>query len=412
MSSSNYKKKMKSLIFFLCFLSISPLYLSIKLHLTKQNPNSYYDETRNTEWQDFKKKHSKGYPNSTSEDKLRFARWMTEKNDIQNWRGPYKKGLNHFSDIYPEEKKRLFLNIMFDRLTELDAAPPLPDNSSVDISNLTTVQAEISMKTPPDSVDWRAAGKVSAVKDQGLCGSCWAFASAGAIESMNMIYFNLSAEESDISEQILVDCNTWESGCLTGNAQRAMNWGLLYGVTDETSYPYYSFNGSWSSSPSQCSALQSNFVNYGAVAIKMNDVTAMMNQVAIQPLSVLVDASQWFSYAGGVFPSCNGTYGAGNHFVLLVGYNETVWIIKNSWGEDWGENGYIYLDRNNAECATMLSYYASYPISEKKTADVLNSVYCTTYKNAGYCTKSTYLNFMISTTIFLHFKKLFLPFAR
>lgn len=396
---------MKTLILFLCFLYISPLYLSISLRLTKQKPNSYYDDTRRSEWQKFKTHHKKGYSDATSEDKLRFARWMTERNDIETWRGPYKKALNRFSDLYPEEKKSIFLNIIFDRVSELDAAPPLPDDTSVNISNLTTVQAEISMKTPPDAVDWRSAGKVSSVKDQGLCGSCWAFASAGAIESMNMIYFNIS---EDISEQIFVDCNTWESGCVTGNAQRTMNWGLLYGVIDETSYPYYSSNGTWGSSTSQCSALNSDLVNYGAVAIKMNDITAMMNQLAVQPLSVLVDASEWFSYAGGVFPSCNGTYGAGNHFVLLVGYNESVWIIKNSWGEDWGEEGYIYLDRNNAECATMLSYYASYPIIEKKTADVLSSTYCTTYKNAGYCTKSAYLNFMISMILLFLLKTCFL----
>lgn len=400
---------MKSLLLFILFLSISSFALNVigmKTQFSEHRRKNPSDDEKQKEWKEFKKHFKKEYKDN--EDSTRYENWLRSKEEVDQWKGPWKKVLNKMSDLSTEEKQKYYLNNKVNRLEDVDTPPPVPIPSSflhsktkniIAETELLTTEEAISKVNAPTTVDWRNAGKVTPVKDQGQCGSCWAFAASAALESMNLIFFQGTNATSDFSEQQLVDCNAYELGCNGGNTQRSVNWNFFNGVADESVYPYYSSNTFWTPNAVQCSSSSTRPISLGADSIKMNDVTTMIAKLAQQPLVVFVDATPWLSYGGGVLSQCSASSQAGNHFVLLVGYTETAWIIKNSWGSDWGENGYIYLDRSNLDCQTMLSNYASYPLSAGKP-DVLSSSTCAAYKSYGYCRHKSYVNYMTSIEFF------------
>jgi len=193
-------------------------------------------------------------------------------------------------------------------------------------------------------VDWQAQGKVSGVKNQGQCGSCWAFSATGAMESGLL----LAGKNDLLSEQQLVDCSRsyGNQGCSGGWMDSAFQYVIDHGITTQDLYPYVARN-------------QACAVDGGNIKIKsFVDVPGcdnLANSVSARPVSVAVDAGQWSLYKGGVLSSCTANV---NHGVLLVGYTDAFWKIKNSWGQAWGENGYIRLARGNT-CA--VCSYPSYP---------------------------------------------------
>jgi len=194
----------------------------------------------------------------------------------------------------------------------------------------------------PDAVDWRSSGAVTPVKDQGQCGSCWAFSTTGSTEGA---WFLAKKQLVSLSEQELVDCSAAEgnSGCEGG----LMDFGFQYiidnkGITTEKAYPYTAQDGTCASDGKPVGATISSFTD---VAPSDND--ALHAAAAQQPISIAIEADQdgFQFYAGGVFSGDCGD--ALDHGVLVVGYNQTAspayWIVKNSWGASWGDAGYIFL---------------------------------------------------------------------
>jgi len=198
----------------------------------------------------------------------------------------------------------------------------------------------------PTSVDWSASGAVTPVKDQGQCGSCWAFSTTGSTESA---WFLKNGTLVSLSEQQLVDCSTAEGnqGCNGG----LMDYGFQYiidnkGLTTEVAYPYKAVDGTCVSKGLPSAARISSFKD-----VPTNSETALMTAIAQQPVSVAVEADQdaFQLYGGGVMTKACGTNL--DHGVLAVGYGtlngQDYYLVKNSWGADWGVKGYIMLGRGS-----------------------------------------------------------------
>jgi len=212
---------------------------------------------------------------------------------------------------------------------------------------------EMTWKAAPASVDWRTSGKVSAIKDQGQCGSCWAFSTTGSLESASAIF---GKGLLSLSEQQLVDCSTsfGNQGCNGGLMDNAFEYVIANGITTEAAYPYKAVDQTCATDGGDFKI--SKYTNVKKPSILKKTCPDLVNAVALQPVSVGVDAEQWQFYSGGIFSDCQKTL---DHGVLAVGYDtDTNWIVKNSWGVSWGEQGFIRLKKGNTCC---ICNTASYP---------------------------------------------------
>ncbi|NXE79709.1 CATL1 protein, partial [Cochlearius cochlearius] len=208
-------------------------------------------------------------------------------------------------------------------------------------------QASVALKTPSE-VDWRAKGYVTPVKNQGHCGSCWAFSATGALEGL---VFNRTGKLVVLSEQNLIDCsrNLGNNGCHGGYMTRAFQYVHNNGgLNSEHVYPYMATD------TSSCRYNpQDRAANCSTIWLVAPGSEAALEQAvaAVGPVSVAVDASSFHFhfYKSGIFSTfCSQRV---NHGMLAVGYgssqdrrrNVSYWILKNSWSEVWGEQGYVRL---------------------------------------------------------------------
>jgi hypothetical protein len=195
---------------------------------------------------------------------------------------------------------------------------------------------------PANDVDWRTKGAVLAVKNQGQCGSCWAFSTTGTLEGYAVCVKKMPLVS--LSEQQLVDCaKPGNSGCNGGMPERALAWlGKNGGPCSQADYPYTGRDGTCKKG---CKPV---FTITGAFNAKGED--NLVKLLNVQPVSVAIDASSAFSsYKSGVFSGpCSSS--SINHAVLAVGYTDQYWIVKNSWGGSWGTQGYINMVRGKNIC--------------------------------------------------------------
>ncbi|XP_057683219.1 cathepsin S, ortholog 1 isoform X2 [Corythoichthys intestinalis] len=219
-----------------------------------------------------------------------------------------------------------------------------------------------SKVTLPRSLDWRTKGLVSPVQDQGICGSCWAFSSLGALEGqMKKRTGNLVP----LSPQNLLDCSSVDGnhGCRGGYITKAYRYVIRNrGVDSERFYPYERQSGKCRYSPKGKAGYCSNFR-----VLPGGDERALKATLAdVGPLAVAVNAMlpSFHLYRGGIYddPDCEAKFI--NHAVLLVGYGSDrgreFWLLKNSWGSAWGEDGFIRISRNrNNVCG--VANFAVYP---------------------------------------------------
>jgi len=212
----------------------------------------------------------------------------------------------------------------------------------------------------PSSVDWRTKGAVTAIKDQGQCGSCWAFSATGSMEGA--VYLKTNKLLS-LSEQQLMDCSTKEGdeSCNGGLLDNAFQYVMdNKGICAEADYPYKAMDEKCKTGCTKVATI-SNFTD-----IKSGDEASMGMYAAMQPISIAIEADQaiFQDYKSGVLngSSC-GT--ALDHGVLIVGYdhdNKTgldYWIVKNSWGKSWGMEGYVWISRGYNTCGLDLA--SSFP---------------------------------------------------
>ena len=200
--------------------------------------------------------------------------------------------------------------------------------------------------TNETSVDWRTKGAVTPVKNQGSCGSCWAFSSTGALEGSNFIK---TGKLLSFAEQQLVDCATQAAGygnygCGGGLQQYAFHYYQYYEAEVEANYPYTAKDGTCKYSAADISGV--NVASYQFA--DADNADQMKAAVAKQPVSVSIEADRavFQQYTSGIFDSTSCGTNL-DHATLVVGYGSEngteYWIMKNSWGTSWGEEGYMRL---------------------------------------------------------------------
>jgi len=268
-------------------------------------------------------------------------------------------GMNQFADLSNEEFKSRVLGLKRQMQPEAPVAAR--------VGPVATFMTDALQDLPP-SVDWRRKGVVTPVKDQGQCGSCWAFSAAGAMEGAHAL---ASGSLVSLSEQELVDCvNGGADNCTTGGE---MHDGYLYaiqagGEEGETDYPYTATSGgACAFDKSKVKATFSSYMN-----VTSGDENALAQAIATYPtISVGIDASGIFFqlYSTGVYDdtACKSGWNDLDHGVLLVGYDHDAasgkdyWIVKNSWASTWGQQGYIWMVRNKSnQCG--IATDATYPL--------------------------------------------------
>lgn len=303
------------------------------------------------QWHQFKAQHGKVYENPL-EEKMRHSIFLRNKraierfNEAESGEAGYELGLNHLADWTEEEvKKMLGFKLPKDRQIER--------NNSAQAAFFLDGILEDSDPLPA-SVDWRSVpGRVTPVKDQGQCGSCWAFSTTGVLEGQEL---KISKQKDliGLSEQNLVDCVDKDLGCAGGLPIDAMDKIKEEGgIVDEDSYPYTATTGK------VCKFNKSKVVmtDSGYALLKEGDEDALKKVVAkFGPVSVAIDASPvtFQFYRKGVYKSkfCHSDESSLDHAVLIVGYGTTdkgvdYWLVKNSWDTVWGDEGYIKMARNN-----------------------------------------------------------------
>ena len=285
-------------------------------------------------WDQFKMEYSKNYA-TVGEETSRFTNFLVnlrlaEKRNVEeaSVNGTAVHGITKFFDLSQEEFAARYLK--------------------ADVSMRTGSAPVMTVSTPVDAslglVDW--SGKLTTpVKDQGYCGSCWAFSASEQIESdvirqLGVTYL-LSAEQ-------IVQCDTTSYGCSGGWTENAYNYvKKAGGIEQESDYPYSSYQGT----TGRCS------VNAGKEVIAVNGYTTIRGESNMAsyvqttgPLSICIDANNWSSYKGGVLSACGKSV---DHCVQVVGVDTSAgyWKVRNSWGTSWGESGYIRLAYGQNTCA-------------------------------------------------------------
>jgi len=219
------------------------------------------------------------------------------------------------------------------------------------------VTATDTSATSSDEVDWTDSSCVSPIQNQGSCGDCWAFSTAAAIESGQCINGG-ETTLTKYSEQQLTSCDSQNYGCSGGAPVYAMEYVQQNGLCTEADYPYTSSDGTAASCTTSCSAVDTGITGYESV----DDASALATAVTQQPVIVAVASGNnaWKQYTGGVISSCDSS--ELDHAVVVVGYTDSEWKIRNSWGESWGEEGYIRLERTSDSTGTCGMYGdMSYP---------------------------------------------------
>ncbi|XP_011145705.2 uncharacterized protein LOC105186896 [Harpegnathos saltator] len=258
----------------------------------------------------------------------------------KNEQGTGQYGVNQFADVSTEEFHAFYLGLRPDLRTE---------------NNIPLRQAEIPDIELPNSFDWRQKGAVTPVKNQGMCGSCWAFSVTGNVEGQYAIKHN---KLLSLSEQELVDCDDLDEGCnggLPDNAYRAIE--KLGGLELESDYPYEAENERCHFKKNMAKVQVGSAVN-----ITSNETQIAQWLVANGPISIGINANAMQFYMGGVSHPFKFLCNPKNldHGVLIVGYGTSnyplfhkklpYWIVKNSWGDRWGEQGYYRVYRGDGTC--------------------------------------------------------------
>jgi C1A family cysteine protease len=324
-------------------------------------------------WVDF---HQKMY--DSHENKMeRLNIWLNnderiEAHNNQNPTPSFTLGHNEFSDMTEDEFAQYFRLGPYASVRQKEAAQAkiMDPDQQISTAERRRLWEEQAPLTLPDYMNWVQAGAVTPMKNQGACGSCWAFSTTGALEGAK---FLKTGELVALSEQHLIDCDKVDLGCNGGLMDNAFKFDMSEaGLCSEEEYPYLAKQSR--TCMTNCTKVEGSGVKT-FIDVPPGDEKALLSAIAMQPISVAIQASQFVFqfYKNGVLTddSC-GSRASIDHGVLAVGYgtdvdtNEPYFLVKNSWGETWGDKGYVKLGRGGKNefgmCAILKM--ASFPVVE------------------------------------------------
>jgi cathepsin L len=247
----------------------------------------------------------------------------------------FTMGINQFTDLTPQEFKDQYVGGLRE-----------------EVGSYGCKSFSSSASGAPSSIDWRQKGAVNPVRDQGQCGSCWAFATTANAESVWAIS---TGQLLDLSEEFLVDCASgvgyFNMGCNGGQPDSAFKYMINNGQCTEASYPYKAGTTKTAGSCQKCTAAPVHFS--GCYDVTPKDQVSLMAAVSKQPVVIAIEAdTRYFqSYSGGILDStsCGEKL---DHAVEIVGYGTEngvdYWNVRNSWGPTWGESGYVRIKKTSS----------------------------------------------------------------
>ncbi|KAI4325150.1 hypothetical protein MLD38_030572 [Melastoma candidum] len=306
------------------------------------------DETIRQRYEQWMARYGRVYGNDLEKEK-RFQVFKENVARIDEFNAandkPFELGVNKFADLTNEEFK-----LTYNRYKEHVCSP----RESFTYANVTAV---------PSTIDWRKKGAVTPIKNQQQCGCCWAFSAVAAVEGIHEIK---TGKLVSLSEQELVDCDIHgvDQGCQGGWMDSAFEFIKKHGLTTESSYPYKGVGGKCNVNEESNAAVHIT----GYEDVPANSESSLLKAAANQPISVAIDAGDltFQFYKSGVFKGPCGT--ELDHGVAVVGYGTDTngtkyWLVKNSWGPEWGEKGYIRMQRDVSakEGLCGIAMKASYP---------------------------------------------------
>jgi hypothetical protein len=289
------------------------------------------DDTTIDLFEEFKIKYNKSYA-TIEEATLRynyFNRFL-ELIDERNGNDTYAvHGITKFADLSEEEFRKISLGYK----------PADDNNANAKIVYTNHYEGDVTY------INW-ADVYTTPVKDQGYCGSCWAFSATEQIES-DAIRLGLLTTSDTLSPEQIVQCDSVDDGCDGGNTATAFDYVInAGGIESDSQYPYTSYYDVTGT----CNANSADFIVTVDEYYLLKDEDAMMSHIfSTGPISICVDASTWSSYVSGIITTCGLNV---DHCVQAVGLNteEGYWIIRNSWGTEWGNDGYIWVENGSNMC--------------------------------------------------------------
>ena len=295
------------------------------------------------QFQKFIKKYHKKY-NSINEFLARYE--VFRRNVMETFQEEnisYRTGITKFSDMTYQEFAKIYLNLNYDAMAIANFHPHI-----VKLTN-----------AAPEAWDWRDKGYVAHVKDQGSCGSCWAFSTMANLEGQ---YYKNKGKMVTFSEQMLVDCDTYDSGCNGGLMENTFDWLKENGIMTDADYPYVGYKQSCQKDPSKYIDMKvTGYKKLGSSTstwspVDEDEIKEFLYETG--PLAIALNANPLQTYTGGILDKTSSQCPVSgiNHAVTMVGYghddasDKDYWIVKNSWGQSWGEKGYFRIKRGSGTC--------------------------------------------------------------